>query len=269
MNDEYAARDPHKLLSKSFLTGLDWCQRESWFDMWQRRPWIPKEAVAFGSAVDEGLQVVIKAMASGQAPDMDRALEAAAASMNEAGIAVDASGVQQAIEAFPALDIDWSYALVQHTIDIEVDELGKVNCHPDIILGDGSVLDIKTSKKSKPRWAAAQSYKELAFYGYLREQETGVPVPRVGYLTWVRSSRPGWQVLMADLTAEMKHKAFVIARDEVRKLAIDARINEGRDEPINAIYTQGPAWPGKCADCAYSPAFGGPCEIAEEERKTA
>lgn len=233
----------------------------SWFDVWHPRPWIPSEEAVFGSAVDAGIQVYIGYARSGQPVDMDRVLEAAAAAV-ERGIVVDTEGVHHALEAFAAIPFDWSYSLTQHHIRIEVEDIGWVDAHPDVILHDNSVWDFKTGKRSKQQDAAAKSYRELGFYAVLREMETGRRVPEVGYLTWVRTQKPYWQQVAAPVTDEMRRKALFIARQVASAI-------ERSNPDFNDVFTNGPAWPGKCVTCQYAPANGGVCQIAEEPREEA
>lgn len=263
------SRDPREFLSKSFLTGLDWCGWAQWWSIHEPRPFIRDEGIVFGSAVDAGTQAIITMKRAGDTVDMDRALTPAAAILNETDIPVDALAVQVAIEQFVRLPFDWTFAKVQHHIRLEVPGLGMVDAHPDIILRDGSVYDVKTSKRSKAADAAEKSYRELGFYALLRQYETGETPPHVGYITWVRSQKPYWQVVEAPVTDRMLRVAYLTAQGVARALQADQMLNEGLAEPVNAVFTSGPAWPGKCATCPYAPYNGGRCEIAEEVRDAA
>jgi hypothetical protein len=262
MTDDLATRSARDYLSKSFMTGAEWCGQAAWFDLWQPRPWQPDEAVIFGSAVDRGVQVVIEYGRMGQPVDMDRAMEAAAAVITESAVLVDVNGVEDAIASFVSVPFDWTFASVQHHIRLDVPGIGMVDAHPDVILRDGSIWDIKTGKRAKAADAAARSYRELGFYALLREFETGQRPPEVGYLTWTRTKTPGWQQVYAPVTDEMLAKTRYIARQVVSAIA--------RSNPdLNDTFTNGPAWPGKCLTCQYNPRLGGTCLLAEQREEAA
>lgn len=261
MTDEaLAKRSPREYLSKSFLTGVPYCGMSSWFDIWEPRPWVPDEAMVFGSAVDAGVEAYIGYRRSDQPVDMDTVHAAAAKVVLDEGIEVDTDGVRDALEAFAGVPFDWAFCKTQHHIRIEVDGVGKVDAHPDIILRDNEIWDIKTAKKSKPKDAAEKSYRELGFYAMLHELATGETVPGVGYLTWVRTSKPYWQDVYAPVTDEMRRKSLYIARQVASAIT--------RSTPdFNDTFTNGPLWPGKCMTCRYAPVNGGRCEIVEAPRE--
>lgn len=264
---DLAKRDPRKTLSKSFMQTS--CGEKAWLDIFQPLPWTPNEAVVFGSAVDAGCSIIIASIRSGQAPDMDVALVAAAEQMQQhPDIEVDREGVQDAIEAFLAIPFDWTFAKVgmraygaePFTMRLELDGVGMVDAHPDVILRDHSVWDIKTSKRSKPEDAAAKSITELAFYGICYEAFTGERVPEVGYLTWVRTKNPYWQQVAAPFTDDMRAAAY----EEARTWAGAIRLAQ---EERNYTFPFGPKY--GCEGCQYHPALGGPCRKAQQLREAA
>lgn len=257
---DLSKRDPREYLSKSFMN--KGCGEAAWFDIWHPLPWTPNEAVVFGSAVDAGCSLIIASLRSGQAPDMDTALAAAAAVIDEhPDIEVDREGVQQAIESFVGLPYDWTFARIgmraggheAFTMRLELEGVGAVDAHPDIVLRDHSVWDIKTGKRSKPLDAAAQSYTELGFYAVCYEAFTGETVPEVGYLTWVRTKTPGWQQVSAPFTDEYRARSLAVARRWARAI-------KDSSPDINNTFTFGPKY--GCAGCQYHPSVGGPCEVA-------
>lgn len=265
--DALVNRDPREYLSKSFMGTVEFCGWEAWHALHHPRPFLVTEKVAFGRAVDAGVMILIDAARAGMVPELDRALAAAAESVLEADIEVDFGGIAHAIEAWLGQvhpEHDWAYSATQHHIRLELPGIGAVDAHPDIILRDQSIFDLKTSSRAKPADAARTAYRELGFYALLREAEKGQRPPRVGYITWVRSQRPYWQTLETPVTDEMLRKAWLNAATVARAIAADDLLNDGAEAPANYTFLNGPAWAGKCATCTYSPANGGPCEMAEE-----
>ena len=196
--------------------------------------------------------------------DMERAFQAAWDAIKDETNKPDMVEVGAAIEAFSALPYDWAYSKIgmaagtakAFTMRFDLGHgVGVVDCHPDIVLRDDTIWDIKTSSRAKPMDAAKQSIDELAFYGIVYEAYTGATVPMVGYLTWVRSKKPYWQQVFAVLTDDMREKAYANAR---RWRA--AVLTSSPD--INNTFPFGPKY--GCADCQYHPALGGPCEVSRE-----
>lgn len=259
-----ATRTPREYLSKSFMQTA--CGEKAWYEVHHPRPWMPNEAAVFGSAVDAGASVIIGYLRAGQQVDIERAYEAAAAVIHEAAVLVDVNGVQEALDAFVAVPFDWAFAKLgtragsgdAFSIRLELPGIGMVDAHPDIVLRDHSIWDIKTGKRSKPDKAAAESYTELGFYAVCYEAYTGEVVPEVGYLTWVRTKQPYWQQVYAPVTSEMRRIALAEARrwaDAIRASVPDR----------NDTFIWGPKY--GCADCQYHPLFGGTCEIARPIEK--
>lgn len=255
---ELERRSPREYLSKSFMT--KGCGEAAWFDLWEPRPWVPNEASVFGSAVDAGVQVIIGHARAPMPLDMDLVLAAAGAILAESPVVVDVNGVQDALEAFVAVPFDWAYCKTQHHIRMDLPDVGMVDAHPDIILRDGSIWDIKTAKRAKPETAAAESIEELGFYALLREYETGDRPPEVGYLTWVRVKAPYWQQVFAPVTDAM------LARSRALAMRWAASIKTSTPD-INATFRFGPKY--GCEGCQYHPALGGRCEIAQPLREEA
>lgn len=266
VREDLSDRSP-LLLSKSALSTFDLCQHRSFFGIHDPRPYVINEDMAFGSAVDAAVEKVGEALRSGQTIDMARALAAAEYTAERDGIAVDLDEVEVAIVAFVAQvapKFDWSYAAFQKSLRMTVDGLGECDGHPDVILGSG-VYDVKTSKRAKPMDAAATSV-ELAFYGLLIEEYTGEKVGKVGYLTYVRTSKPYWQVLETDYTDEMRRWVREVALAYVRARNADAVLNgralkEGKPA-TNWTFGGRPKFAALCDSCQYAPANGGACPIA-------
>lgn len=277
-SSELAKRDPRTLLSKSYLVGADLCQQRAWLDLWYPKPFRVTEKVAFGSAVDLGIQIVLGARSAGisltDQPDLLLAPLAEQIARTPTDPSVDQDEVLRAISAFrvwvddvaEAGGPDFMGALTQHHIRVPIDGAGMVDAHPDVILRDGTIVDIKTAGKAKGLDAAATSYLELGLYALVRQIETGTPVPSVAYLTWVRSSRPYWQWVRSSVTEQLLRVAQERAISIKRAMMVDAHMNEGAsDAPANYSFPGGPRFSGLCGDCQHSPAFGGRCSIKEGE----
>lgn len=74
---------------------------------------------------------------------------------------------------------------------------------PDYILGDGSILDVKTAARSYPADKAWKSA-EMPFYALLATGWNGGTIPpRLIYQTYVRSAKPYWQWLEWPGTADL------------------------------------------------------------------
>jgi len=264
---ELAERDPRERLSKSFMQTA--CGEKAWLSIYDPRPWVAPEKVTFGTAVDAGCSTYIAMARMGDpaAMDMDVAYLAAADAVASETNRPDFDEVQQAIDAFTALPYDWSYCRIgaqagtakAYTIRLELPDIGTVDCHPDIVLRNHEIWDIKTSAHSKQEDAAATSDTELSFYGICYEAYTGETVPYVGYLTWVRSKKPYWQQVGAPFTDEMRARAYAHARRWAAAI-------KASSEDFNP-FVFGPKY--GCADCQYHPALGGPCEVALPLREAA
>lgn len=260
-------RDARKVISKSFLVSADLCGQKAFLSIHDPRPFRPIEKVTFGSALDAGVELAIAAIRSGQPIPLNRVGEAAAYVADRDGIAIEPEEVVRAVERFEyeiAPHYDLTSALTQHPIRVEIDGLGDVDGHPDVILPSG-IYDVKSSERAKPADAAATSYTELGLYGLMRERETGIPVPELGYWTWVRSKRPYWQNVVSPFTDAMRRISFARAAGYVRALEADQVLNAGVIRPVNGTFPHGPKFPSLCSDCQFAPWNEGPCEMAGME----
>lgn len=259
-------RDARKTISKSFLQQVGYCGQKAWYSLHDPRPFIPVERVTFGSCVDAVVELAIKALRSGQPVPLNRCKEAAAWVAERDSMDIDLDAVVLAAERFEfevAPHIDLSRAETQHHIKLDIPGLGEFDGHPDI-LTPGEVWDVKATEKAKPQDAAATSYDELGIYAVAREIETGHPVNKVGYLSWVRSKKPYWQIVSAPVTPAMRRISLARASNVVRALEADSMLNDGAASPVNGSFPTGPKWPSMCSDCAWNPALGGPCAMAGE-----
>lgn len=255
-------------LSKSVLSTAALCGQKAWFELRARRPFIPSEPMAFGSAVDAGVELLIKALRSGQGVSEAQLEDAIAFVAERDGIAVDVEEALTAVEAFAA-DVaprySWKYAATQETLRTVIDGLGECEGHPDVYLrglGDDGfglvdVFDVKTGKTAKQ---AAGSV-ELGFYALLLE-DRAERVRTVGYWTWVRKKAPAWVVSEAEWSDEHRARTLAYARAYARARRADELLNAKADVPRNYSFPSGPAFAGLCATCQYAPANGGECELA-------
>ena len=251
-------------LSKSTLATFDLCQSKSWFAIHDPRPFVPNEKVTFGSAVDAGVEVILKYARMGEDPDLDKATEAAAYVIERDGVEVDPVDVQTALAAFVVQVLpkfDWSFVGLQSNLTATLEGLGECNGHPDIILGDNSVFDVKTSGRAKEVPSL-----ELGFYALLVEEvDPTQKVPRVGYINYIRSKRPFWQIVETPVTDELRRWAYEKSAAYVRAKKADAALNAKAETPANFSMTGGPRFASLCLDCPFNPALGGSCLIALNE----
>lgn len=250
-------------LSKSALVAADLCGSKAFFDIHDRRPLIPAENITFGSAVDAGVEVILTAVRAGVPVEEPRYLAAAQEMIDRDETGVDIEEVGDALFGFVTGIVphyDFAFCRLQDALHEVIDGLGESDGHPDVILADGSVYDVKTAKKSKPADAAATSV-ELGFYALLAEA-SGITVPTVGYWTWVRTRSPGWQVVDAPVTPEMRRRTYEQAANYVRAKKADELLNRNARVPQNFSFPSGPRNLSLCGTCSYNPAVGGPCRLA-------
>jgi len=270
VREDLSRRDPRERISKSFVQQAQICGQKAWFSIHDPRPWVAPEKVTFGSAVDAGVEVIVKALRDGRTPDL-------AAAHHEAMLRVDgetnrpddaevAGALMAFVEWSVVQEVDWTHAATQPHLRLELSGIGEVDAHPDLILAEGGgsdrpgcVVDIKTGKAAKPANAAALSYTELGLYALLVTQHTGHRPGRVAYWTWIRSKKPWWQEVDAPVTDHLlkvaRHRVAAVAR----AIEADALLNDGVTVPTNSVFTTPPKF--GCGDCQYQP----DCAWAEEE----
>ena len=275
VRDDLSRRDPRERISKSFVRKAEGCGMSAWLSIHDPRPWRPPEKVSFGSAVDAGVELLIAYLRSDQPPDIDRAHAGAMERVKDDPNPPEPAEVREALRLWLAWDVvaetDFAYAVTQPHIRLELQGIGEVDAHPDLILKDAGgyehIIDVKTAKAAKPANAAATSYTELGFYALLREAETGGEVATVAYWTFVRSKKPYWQRVWAPVSPHMilvaSHRVSAVAR----ALEADALLNEGAAHPTNSVFVAPPRY--GCGDCEHHPAVGGSCTWAEELEEVA
>jgi len=255
-------------LSKSALNTADMCGQKGWLELHHRAPWIGNPDMTFGSCVDAGAELAIGYARSGQPPELDRMIAAAEEIALRDQIEVHPEEVELALTRF-VLDVlpqrDWRFARTQAHIHVPLLDWGDVDGHPDIIL-PGEVLDIKTSKRSKDTARTV----ELGLYALMVEEDTGKPVERVGYVTWVRRKTPAWEVMMAEVTDDLRAWTIERVSAYVRAVRADELLNRNAAEPVNWTFPAGPKNAGLCASCQYHPKFDPPwpCRMAAMEETT-
>lgn len=268
-----------KTLNKSILGDFDRCQTRTWFSIHDPQPFIPKEQVTFGSALDAGVEVIVKYAGSGQQPDLDVATDAAAfvierddqraAELGVEPTGVDITEVQSALATFVVNVLptrDWTGAITQYTARTVIDGLGECDGHPDIVVGT-SVLDVKGTTAKSPKDARSL---EMGFYTILLEAE-GRTVTEVGYLEYRRGEphgalkTPKWLTPTFAVTDEFRRWAWEQSAAFVRAKRADELLNSKAPTPQNYSFPGGPKWSSMCADCPWGPAFTGKCAIAYRE----
>jgi hypothetical protein len=246
-------------LSKSALNVMDMCGQKAWLEIRHRRPFIPNEATAFGSAVDAAVEQIIRGRDGGHA-----LLAAKEVKEREGVEEVDLNEVDDAIAAFQR-DIlpkhDWQYAATQVHLHDTIEGWGECDGHPDIVLQSGAIWDVKTSKRMKD---TARSV-ELGFYALLAEADGGLTVPEVGYFCWVRTKKPYWQTISTPVTDEFRAWARERVDAYVRARNADVLLNRTATEPVNWTFPSGPKNGGLCRTCQYNPTMGGDCRMAVTE----
>lgn len=275
IREDLTRRDPRERISKSFIRKAETCGNAAWLSIHDPRSWSPPEKVSFGSAVDAGVELLIAYLRSGQPPDLTRAIQGAMERVKDDPNQPDAGEVLVALKSWldweVARETDFSYAVTQPHIRLELPGIGEVDAHPDLILRDDGghehIIDIKTAKAAKPANAAATSYTELGFYALLREAETGGEVATVAYWTWVRSKKPYWQSVWAPVTPHLLGVARRRVAAVARALEADTLLNDGVATPINSVFVAPPRY--GCGDCEHHPSAGGSCDWAEELEEAA
>ena len=245
-------------LSKSALIGFELCQTKAWYEIHHRRPFVTSEKVSFGSALDAATEALIVGERDGR--DATRAVADAIDFVIERDeIELDRDELTRAIKGFEAEvmpKFDWTGAATQPDLWAVIPGIGEVNGHPDIVLADNAVVDVKSSSRAKDMPSM-----ELGLYALLLEAAHDVIVPWVGYLTWVRSGRGRWVTQRQEVDDELRRWAWENLRRFAEVKAIDAQMN-AEGEARNVVFAGGPKFSGLCSDCQYAPWNDGPCAIA-------
>lgn len=251
-------------LSKSVLTTFDLCQTKAFYQIHDPKPFVPNEKVTFGSAVDAGVEVILKYARSDQLPELKNATAAAEFIIERDETGVDILDVQFALATFCTSVLpkfDWAMCGLQVHLTATLEGLGECDGHPDIILADNTILDVKTSARFKEVPSL-----ELGFYALLAEEvDPTRKVPKVGYLNYIRAKKPYWQIAETPVTEELRRWAYEKSAAYVRAKKADVALNARTDAPLNFSMGGSAKFPSLCADCPWSPVMDGPCLVSLNE----
>ncbi len=249
-------------LSKSQLAVADICGQKAWLEIHHRRPFIPDEKTTFGSAVDAGVEAILKAARAGTDATPAAIQAAFLFAVERNGVDVSEDDVEDATTAF-IRDVlpkhDWAGVTLQRHLNAEIEPWGEVDGHPDILF-PGAVWDVKTSGRMKDTARTV----ELGLYALLAEAE-GHPVAEVGYFCWVRTKKPYWQTISTPITAEFLAWTRERVDAYVRARNADELLNRNNAVPVNWTFPSGPKNGGLCKGCQYNPTMGGDCRMAVTE----
>lgn len=212
------AIDPARVgISKSLVTTP--CERKGWYgetvrDPHGRRIRFPMpERVIFGQAVDSAHAAIVTAARDGAPYGVGMAVAAGMARLDDAlaSEVIDEALVEHQLttamtrflsepDGFARLPLD--------DIRVQGDDgrslvFGDAIGTPDYILGDLSVLDVKTAAR---RYGPDKFYRspEMGFYAHLVAGAFGgVIPPRLAYQVYVRSAQPFWQWVETPGTADL------------------------------------------------------------------
>lgn len=218
------AIDPKRVgISKSLVTSTALCNRKGWFNEHirtadgARLPLIAPERVAFGSALDEAVLFIAWHIREGlpwrESDAVAEGLKSALGRKHEDGINWDVFEVQlrNAIAIFrtDVLNdtvpdsqplVDFRGAMLQG-LDGESLRVGDLIGTPDFIINGATrpngrtlILDLKASSRAKSERDLRSA--ELAFYAWLWSVHTSGELPDVGYLTFTRTAKPRFQLLV-------------------------------------------------------------------------
>ena len=216
------AIDPKRTgISKSTIVATNLCARKGWYgetirDSEGRRLSVPMpERVLFGTALDEAIQLVIWNVREGASLEIDFIRTGLIDEAVQEGLGAMASrpGAEEcdpvAIEFELVIAVETFVRDILPTLSLKYLRLqgddgeslrhGEFIGTPDIlILGDEpAIWDVKSSARSKAvrdLWSP-----EMSHYAALYEGIYGSK-PLLGYLTWVRTKVPKWQVISMQST---------------------------------------------------------------------
>lgn len=280
VREDLSKRDPRERISKSFIQSAEQCGQRAWYQIHDPKPWTAPEQVTFGSAVDAGVEVIVKALARGRDEDDDdvllgKAHHAAMQRVETEENAPDEGEVRGALERFldwsVVQEVVWTGAVTQPHLRLELPGIGEVDAHPDLLLaaaahdGIACVTDVKTTPGNKQTKFAATSYTELGLYALLIEASTGRAPDNVAYWQYIRGLKtPAWRESIAPVTSRMlwvaRHRVAAVAR----AIEADSILNDGVAEPRNSSFTNGPKYASTCNDCSWLSVCDWADPIAEE-----
>ena len=242
------AIDPKRVgISKSLVTSTALCGRKGWFsekirlEDGSRLPFIAPERVAFGSGLDEAILIIAEALRAGRTWDeSDVVDEALTAVMARPTIGIDweifEAQLRAAIKIFVYDVLEPELVTFRNVylqgLDGESLKVDGLIGTPDFIFrkwkgeeGATMILDLKASARSKSVKDLRSA--EMAFYSYLWSRYSAGELPGVGYLTYVRTKRPTYQLITGKATGEhlllaeqyLAATRSVVGRDSVEEVA--------------------------------------------------
>jgi hypothetical protein len=203
------AIDPARVgLSKSLMVTP--CERKGFYGETvrdadgKRLRFAMPEKVHFGSAVDSAHLEIVYAASQGKEPDLDLAIEKGMERARRGVVRADrldgvrGPAAQRHDPVHPLGERSGAHTARGHPLprrerrsSLHADD---VIGTPDYLLGNGSVLDVKTTaRKYSPSkfWQSA----EMPIYAYLAAAENGVLPPKLIYQVYVRNVKPYWDWL--------------------------------------------------------------------------
>ena len=282
------AIDPKRTgISKSLITSTALCGRKGWFSEHvrlpdgSRVPWIIPERVAFGAALDEAVLSIAFAERAGSTWNPYEVLAdgmgAVRGKKTEAGIdwIKFEDDLKVAIDLFvfdvlrhgtsDAPLVDFNKAFLQG-LDGESLRVGDLIGTPDFILsgttrpnGRTLILDLKTSTRSKSEKDLRSA--ELSYYAYLWASWMEGDLPDVGYLTYVRKTKPAYQLLTGSVTSAQ----LLLAEEYVKttRSIISSRAQE--DVAFSTNFCGSCEWRKPNPDAGFEGCSVGSLMAAEEE----
>jgi len=264
VREDLSRRDPRERISKSFLQTVEACGQKAWRSIHDPVPWTAPEKVTFGSAVDAGLEVIVKALARDEEPDLLAAHHQAMLRVDAEENLPDEGEVLVALKSFAdwsvVHEVHWPGTITQPHLRLELPGIGEVDAHPDIILPSPTIVDAKTTPGNRMTKVAATSYTELGLYALLYEAATGERVRTVAYWQYLRGlKKPEWRESVAQVTDRMLETSRARVAAVARAIEADTLLNDGVAVPVNSVFTSPPRY--GCDGCQYRPT----CDWAEEE----
>lgn len=282
------AIDPKRTgISKSLITSTALCGRKGWFSEHvrlpdgSRVPWIIPERVAFGAALDEAVLSIAFAEREGS-------------SWNPYEVLADGMGAVRGKKTEPGIDwikfeddlkvaidlfvfdvlrlatsddplVNFKGAYLQG-LDGESLRVGDLIGTPDFILSGNTrpnkrtlILDLKASSRSKSEKDLRSA--ELSYYAWLWAAHTQGDLPDVGYLTYVRKTKPAYQLLTGSVTSAQ----LLLAEEYVKttRSIMGARAQE--DVAFSTNFCGSCEWRKPNPDAGFDGCSVGSLVAAEEE----
>lgn len=240
------AIDPKRTgISKSAIVATSLCARKGWFgeqvrDSEGRRLSVPMpERVLFGTALDEATSLFLWNIREGHPANLaliEEAVEEGLAAMASRPGAEDLDAMAIGTELWGAMELfrlEIVQGLLQPLYGERLDGLklqgndgeslrhGEFIGTPDIlVLGEKpAIWDVKSSPRSKTErdlWSPEMAHYASLFMGLYGD------LPLIGYLTWVRTKSPKWQVLSRQST--VLHLSLAQAHRSVTKASLAASV---------------------------------------------